>query len=187
MKTKKSGKKGSYFFDIGIIVVSVVVIVFSSIMIFKQIGRYTTVESQISVQEMTLLKNSSYLQTLQQLSDKKYDLQEAYRKSEQYIPKGERETEIITSLTTYIEETGGTVSQFRFDNYKKLSGFSKTTYSIPFSLRFTGSYKCLIDVLDLMSTSDRLTVVKRVNIVRIENLSSTDDITIEIKGECFFY
>src|SRR5690554_2381079 len=135
-------------FDIAIIVISLTVILFASVSIGKAISRYKGVEAELGVQVNEFLTNTDYLEILKNLEAEKSHLNYAYTVSEQYIADESDETGIVNIITDAVAGQGGKLSQIRFDNYEKLSGFQKETYHMPFSVSLTCDYAGLMNILD---------------------------------------
>lgn len=187
MKTEgKNIIKSYHALDIAIIVVSVLVILFVSVMIGKAINKYKSVEAEMGIQVDKLMSNADYLQILKNLEAEKDSLGNAYTISEQYIADESDETGIVKAVTGVIEQAGGTLSQIRFDNYEKLSGFKRETYFVPFSVMFTCDYRGLLNILDELCVSDRLILVQKVNAVKKNTTSDNAEITVELNAGCFF-
>lgn len=173
-------------FDIVIIVVSMAIILFSSVMIGKTITKKKAVEAELQIKEDMLLSNKNQLIFLEGLKADKAILEYAHAISDKYIPKESEETGIVDLITGIITEHGGTMSQIRFDNYVKMSGFSKEIYRIPFTLSLTCDYAGLINILDDLSVTERLYVIEKINVIKRDSTPDGTQITVEIIGGTFF-
>jgi Tfp pilus assembly protein PilO len=173
-------------FDIVIIVVSVAVILFSSVMIGKTISRKKTVEAELQTQERELLNKMNQLNFLKGLKADQAVLDFAHTVSDKYIPQESDETGIVDLITGIITKYGGNMSQIRFDNYVKMSGFSKEVYRIPFSIILTCDYAGLINILDDLSVTERLFVIEKINVIKRDSSPDNTQISVEITGGTFF-
>ncbi|HBN84101.1 MAG TPA: hypothetical protein DDZ89_09680 [Clostridiales bacterium] len=187
MNAKKSKVlSGHHTFDLIIIAVSVVVIVFAWVMIAKSFNKYKSVEAELGVQINEFLSNNDYLKILENLESEKSSLTEAYDISRQYISAESDETGIMNLITDSIAKQGGSLSQIRFDNYEKLSNLTKETYLIPFSVTFTCDYVGLVNILDELCLSERLMIIQNVNLVKKNTDSVNNELTVEISAGTFF-
>lgn len=187
MSTKKSPRiNRNQIFDLIIIFVSVVVVIFSWVMIAKSYNRYKAVEAELGGQLSEFLKNNDYLKILENLEAESNTVQSAFNVSSQYIPVGSDETGIMGLITGTVNKYRGSVSQIRFDNYQKLSGFKKETYLIPYSVNITCDYIGLVNILDELCLSDRLIVIDSVNMAKKDSSSESSTLTVEIRAGSFF-
>lgn len=163
-----------------VVIVSAAILIIMCFLIAQKVGSYVGIQTQITLEKLSLEQDKQRLSQLENLSKQEKDITDTIEACKKLMPGEPQEDELIKYIQSIANDAMVNFIQITFEPRAQVNNYA----SMPVKISFEGNYSTLVDFLKKLRSGERAIRVDSVAVTSTGN--GAMDIKAELAANAFY-